>query len=320
MGLQDWVATVIGEEVTATMPEHMTMLGAERRPEVDGRGGIVRWYGLDMAQAFDAIRARGARVVGLNHPRGWLSDIQYDTRTGLPRLLDPTRLGFPADAQLFSFNMDMIELMNGAQAVFNNGKGMFDYWTSFLNLGHRITAVGSSDAHDYDLPGVSRTYFPSGTDAPADFELDDLVNALIEGRVLVSLGGFARVTADGTAGMGDTVTDIDGEVDLALHIEGMPDVDLVAIRVYVNCDEVLEVAATTPNAAVKYDGTVTIPVTQDAHVVVMGFGRNPMPAGFPWITAGAPRFVTNPIYVDVDGNGVFDPPGGKTCTYNQQLP
>ncbi len=320
MGLQDWVATVIGEEVTATMPEHMTMLGAERRLDIDGRGGIVRWYGLDMAQAFDAIRARGARIVGLNHPRGWLSEIQYDTQTGLPRLLDPTRLGFPADAQLFSFNMDMIELMNGAQAVFNNGKGMFDYWTSFLNLGHRITAVGSSDAHDYDLPGVPRTYFPSSTDAPTDFKLDDLVNALKDGRVLVGLGGFARVTADGTAGMGDTVTDIDGEVDLTLHLEGMPDVDLVAFRVYVNCDEVLEVAATTPNAAVKYDGTVTIPVTQDAHVVVMGFGRNPMPAGFPWITAGAPRFVTNPIYVDVDGNGVYDPPGGKTCTYNQQLP
>ncbi len=319
-GLQDWVATVIGEEVTATMPEHMTMLGAQRRLDIDGRGGIVRWYGLDMAQSFDAIRARGARVVGLNHPQGWITDILYDTRTGTLGLKDPTRLGFPIDAQLFSFNMDMIELMNGPQAVFNGGKGMFDYWTSFLNLGHRITAVGSSDAHDYELPGVSRTYFPSPTDSPSEFNLDDLVVALKGGRVLVSLGGFARVEADGTAGMGDTVTDVDGEIDLAVHIEGMPDVDMEAFRVYVNCDEVLEVPATSPNAAVKFDGTVKVPVTQDAHVVVMGFGRNPMPTGFPWISPNAPRFVTNPIYVDVDGNGVYDPPGGKTCTYNEALP
>ena len=29
-----------------------------------------------------------------------------------------------------------------------------------------------------------------------------------------------------------------------------------------------------------------------------------------------PRVTTNPIYVDVDGNGAFDAPGGKTCTYD----
>lgn len=321
-GLQDWVATVVGEEVTATMPEHMTMLGVEPRPEVDARGGIVRWYGLDMQQAFDALRDRGAQVVGLNHPRGWLRDIGYNLQTGVPALKDATRLGFPAGAQLFSFDMDMIELINGTSAVFNSGKGMFDYWTSFLNLGHRITAVGSSDAHDYDLPGVARTYFPSRTDQPAGFVQADLASALKEGRAVVSLGGFARVTINGEAGLGDTVTDTDGEVELAVHIEAMPGLDLAAFRVYVNCDQVLEVPATTPDGVVKFDGPVTVPVTADAHVIVMGFGREPFPGGFawPWIPANAPRFVTNPIYVDVDGNGAFDPPGGKTCTYSEQLP
>jgi hypothetical protein len=33
-----------------------------------------------------------------------------------------------------------------------------------------------------------------------------------------------------------------------------------------------------------------------------------------------PRFTTNPIFVDADGNGRFDPPGGKTCTYDPRPP
>ena len=28
-----------------------------------------------------------------------------------------------------------------------------------------------------------------------------------------------------------------------------------------------------------------------------------------------PRFTTNPVFVDVDGNGKFDPPGDKACAY-----
>jgi hypothetical protein len=28
-----------------------------------------------------------------------------------------------------------------------------------------------------------------------------------------------------------------------------------------------------------------------------------------------PRFTTNPVFVDVDGNGAFDAPGDKTCSY-----
>lgn len=322
-GLQDWVATVVGQEVTATMPEHTTMLGVEPRPEVSARGDVVAWYGLDMQQVFEAIRARGARLLGLNHPRGWLNNIRYNVLDGTVGLVNPGTLGFPPNAQLFSFDMDMIELMNGTGGnVFQTGNtGMFDYWMSFQNLGHRITAVGSSDAHDYELPGLSRTFFASPTDQPSAFQLDDLVDAIHNGQAIVSLGAFARVTVDG-AGLGETVTNTTGEVDLAVHIEAMAGIDVVAFRVYVNCDQVLEVNATAPGDVVKYDGTVKVPVTADAHVVVAGFGRNSFPGTFawPWFSAASPRFVTNPIYVDVDGNGAFDPPGGKTCTYSVAPP
>jgi len=316
-GLADWVATVVGQEVTATMPEHMTMLGAQPRYDIDARGGYVRWFGLDMQQLVDAIRDRGASIVGMNHPRSWLRTIGLDPKTGGIKVSDPTRLGFPAEAILFTPDIDMIELMNGTGPVFASGTGMWDYWTGLLNLGHRVTAVGSSDVHDWGYPGFSRTYFASSTDRPAEFSQQDLVDSLKAGRAVISLGAFARVTVDGEATPGDTVTDTDGEVDVALDVQGMPAIDVAAIRIYVNCDQVLEVAATTPTEAVKHQGTVQVPVTQDAHVIVMGFGNGSMPAGFPWVSSKSPRFVTNPIYVDVDGNGTWDAPGGKSCTYTQ---
>jgi hypothetical protein len=33
-----------------------------------------------------------------------------------------------------------------------------------------------------------------------------------------------------------------------------------------------------------------------------------------------PRFTTNAIYVDADSDGVWTPPGGKTCTYTIEAP
>ena len=39
-----------------------------------------------------------------------------------------------------------------------------------------------------------------------------------------------------------------------------------------------------------------------------------MPPGFVGVGRATPRFITNPIYVDVDGGG-YRPPGGKTCRY-----
>ncbi|MBM4396812.1 MAG: CehA/McbA family metallohydrolase [Deltaproteobacteria bacterium] len=321
-GLGAFVATVVGEEVTATLPEHCTMAAVEPRPDVDARGGIVRWYGLDLAQLFGAMRSRGAGLVGLNHPLGYMKDIGYDPLTGAATLDDPGRLGFPAGAALWSWDFDMFELMNGTRAIFrapgSQSLALFDAWMSFHNLGHRVTAVGASDAHDWDSPGTPRTYFASPTDDPAAFDEAAFVEAMRKGRAVASAGAFARVSVNGVAGPGDTVTDTDGQVDLSIVVSAMPAVDVARVVVFVNCDEALLVPASAAHVAVKLDTTVTVPLAGDAHVVVAGIGDDPMPAGLDPIKpgiAGAPRFVTNPIFVDADGNGAFDPPGGKPCAY-----
>jgi hypothetical protein len=284
---------------------------------------------MDIAQIYAAERERGSLINQLNHPRNgcnYMCLIDYNRLTGNPDMTDPTALGFDSTQKLWSWNFDLVEFQNGPAPIFLDpanpkSTGMFDDWQSFINLGHIKTAVGNSDAHDYDTPGTPRNYFVSLTDDPKKFKQDEMVKALKEGRVVVSNGAFARAKIDGTAGIGDTITDNDGEVDLYVRLDAPTDIDVAYFKVYVNCDQVISLPTSSPNGIIKYEGTVKVPVTKDANVVVMGFGKKAMPRGYSqYNPASVPRVITNPIYVDYDGNGKFDPPGGKACAYDLDAP
>ncbi len=327
--LEAWVATVVGQEVTASLPNHTNAYPLEVRYDVDARGGYVHWYGLDIAEIYAAERARGAQIVQLNHPRNgknYMSLVGYDPLTGEPALTDPTLLGLPEDAVLWDWDFDTIEYMNDPEYVFIDEsrpgeKGLFDDWMSFLNMGRRKTAVGVSDAHNYAIPGRPRNYYPTTAESTLDFDEAEMVAALKGGRSMVSAGAFARVRINDEAEMGDTVTDTDGEIRLWVHIEAIPEVDVQYFKVYVNCDQALAVPASDPDQVVKYDGTLTVPVTEDAHVVVLAFGEDDIPRGLGnYNPEATPRVTTNAIFVDVDGNGEYDAPGLKICEYDLEPP
>lgn len=348
-GLWQWVATVVGQEVTAPLPGHTNIYGGiEPRYDINARGGEVKWwepepfvgYSMDVAQIFEAERARGAQVIQINHPRstGMTYFVDYDPEKGEPTT-DPSKIGFPEDAEMWSWHFDAYELMNGMDNVFYNPgadepakTGTFDDWMSFLNFGHRVTAVGVSDVHDYGYPGYPRSYFVSPTDSPAAFDEEYLVKAVLEGRVIVSTGAFARVAIVDAGGailaeIGDTYTLLDGasSVDLRVHIEAIPEIDVTNFMVFVNCDLTSGPTTTTsPDSVVKYNGIITVPVPTDtdAHLVVLGFGEASLPRGFrgPGNPEGVPRFVTNAIYIDTDNTGVYDNlPGSKVC-YSPYVP
>ena len=112
------------------------------------------------------------------------------------------------------------------------------------------------------------------------------------------------------------MTDTDGEVELTLQIWALAEVDVTHFVVFANCDQVASVLATEPDAVLKYDGTVALPVDGDTHIVIAAFGSNSLPLGLPGYDATrTPRVLTNPIYVDGDGDGAFSAPGGRECSY-----
>lgn len=322
-GAEAFVATVMGQEVTAGIPNHTIAYPLQHDPNSlmpngKPRRQFVAWHGLDIAQIFAEEARRGAQVRTLAHPRSdYLNLIQWDRIAGAPGMTDPTRLGFDADAQLWSWDFEAMEYMNGPSAVFSSG--LFEDWMSFLNHGHRITATGASDVHGFELPGMPRNYFPASSDRPGAFRENELVSAVQNGRLLVSTGAFARIAVNDTSTMGDTLTDTDGRVDLSLQVQALPQIDVEHVRVYVNCDEVARYEATQAvGSVVKLDGhwELPLPANEDAHIVVQGFGRLPFPRELPQFDATeVPRFVTNPVYVDGDGDGVFTAPGGKQCRF-----
>jgi hypothetical protein len=318
-GLGAFVAVVPGSEVTAASPEHTQAWPIV--PDGTPRGGPVRWYGKSLAQIFAAERDRGADVVVLNHPRigcNFLCLIGWDRLTGEATLDDPAVVGLPTDQPLFDWGFDAVEVMNGPRDILFHAdrpdrSGFLDDWLAFLNLGHRVTGLGTSDAHDAAGLAWPRTYFAAPTDDPAAFDEVMLVDAVRSGRAVISAGAFARVTANG-AGIGELASGPD--VALAVRVEAIPAIDVDRVVVLANCDQVAALPASDPNGVVKLDTTLPLRFDHDTHLVVMAFGADPMPAGLPdYDPTGVPRVITNAVYVDADGDGRFTPPGGKACVY-----
>lgn len=315
---QDVVATVIGQEVTAAVPNHTIAYPLNYNPDAQPPRQFVAWHGKDIAGIFAEEAKNGAQIRTFAHPRSdYLNLIQWDRLAGAPGMTDPTVLGFPADATLWSWDFEAMEYMNGPEKVFSSG--LFEDWMSFINHGHRIAGTGASDVHDLELPGMPRNYYVSPTDKPREFQEADLISAVKKGQLVVSTGAFARVSINGVAQLGDTVTDTDGVFDLALQVQAIPQIDVDHVRVYVNCDEVARFPAENPaDSALKLDLTSSIPLAgnKDAHVVVLGFGKEKYHREFKQFDpTEVPRFTTNPIYIDADGDGIFSAPGGKHCQF-----
>ena len=141
-------------------------------------------------------------------------------------------------------------------------------------------------------------------------------HGLLQGRAGHRERGRVRRGDRRRRGLGGQVTDTDGEVELTLQIWALAEVDVTHFVVFANCDQVASVLATEPDAVLKYDGTVALPVDGDTHIVIAAFGSNSLPLGLPGYDATrTPRVLTNPIYVDGDGDGAFSAPGGRECSY-----
>lgn len=321
-GLGAWVNSVIGQEVTATLPEHTIAYPLDADFSQGPKGEPVVWQGLDIGEIYAAEKARGADVRTIAHPAGYMEIIEWNRMTGAPDLEDMTALGFKPSAKPWSWDFEAVELITGIKDIFDeSGSGLFDDWMSFLNHGHHITAVGASDVHGYEEPGTPRSYFRSSTDAAVEFVEDELVAAVTKGDVVVSTGAFARVEVNGTAGMGELITDQDGSIQLSVNIQAIPEIDVTHFKIFANCQELQTIDAANPvDSAIKFADTVNVSIPlEDAHIVLAAFGQKSLPRGLEQFEAGnIPRVITNPVYVDVDGNGQFDAPGGRACDYEIQ--
>lgn len=215
--------------------------------------------------------------------------------------------------------------------------GVVEDWLKLLASGRRVIGTANSDSHEpeKDEPGSPRTYLRVPSDDPAQVGPDDIVAAFTAGDVLMTNGPFVRVSI-GDKGMGQTVTG--GAQTLVVKVDQAPWVKADTINVLVNGTQVASRTFTGRTAEesfdvdVDVDGFIVVEVTSPsdsatlfptvfpAEVPPLNFtdviGSLGSSFGFSSVDGALkpattfvtrPYALTNPIYVDVDGDGDVEP-------------
>jgi len=309
LGLAGELAFVPGAEVTArTGSIHFNTFPVAVRPGEPTKGAIgVR--DETPAKLFALAREKNpGSLIHINHPRS--SGLGYFVTYGL----DPEKAAFAAAP--FDLDFEVLEVMNGAKFDEANRKSIED-WFHLVNRGYPIRIAASSDAHGVDggETGYSRTYVLMAEPVAGAVDQAALVAALRKGRAFVSNGPVVAVRANGKATFGDLVKTKKGRVDLDIAVTGAPWLDVSEVRLVVNGERRPPLAIKGADGrTVKFRGRVRLEMPRDGWVAVEVLGGRSL---YPLIQqrsgdgspeeAALPYALTNPIFVDADGDGRSDP-------------
>ncbi len=287
------LVTAVGVEITTRPWGHFNAFPLEpatpRPPHVD-----VTPVGI-----FDAVRAgTPGAVIQVNHPR--MRHIGYFDLGGL----DATT---GAAHESFSFEFDTIEVFNGfdlpnLHVVERNLRD----WYGLLSLGYRFVAVGNSDSHQRQRQwaGYPRTYVDVGDGVPVTPRA--VAASLKAGRAFVTNGPLLHVRV-GDATPGRTALAEGGKVRVTVAATGPSFVEVDRLEVVLDgsiIDTVRSTAGDLSPSGVTW--TFDVSVSHDAWIVVVVRGEKTLDAVLPGVGA-RPFAFSNPVWIDVDGDGAYTP-------------
>jgi hypothetical protein len=305
-GLRGGVIVVPGQEVTTDGPAfgHFNVFPV-------ARGRELRWIGRSPEQLFaEAKSVPGARpaippLIQVNHPRlqgiGYFDQMGLDTTTGRAR--NPSyREGY-----------DLIEVFNGDHlSELGKVEQVVSDWFGLLNRGHRTVATGNSDSHrlPYQDVGYPRNFVLWKPNATRNDEsrprVEEVIAAIRAGRVVVSSGPFVHFTVAGQP-VGSMVRSEGRAVLLHLAVEAPAWIDVSSVEVFEN-GKLMTSVKPSGRGVRRLDMTRQVAPRRDSWYVVMVRGRKPDPTQ--QRQGVLPFALTNPIWVDADGDGKFTPSAG----------
>jgi hypothetical protein len=266
----------------------------------------------------------GSPLVQLNHPRlGWQGAAYFNG--GSPCGVWSDRSQRPR----CPLDFEAMEVLNAYLVCGSKIEETLADWLALLRLGVVTTATGNSDSHGTvnHLPGFPRTYVRAPDDRPEAFVERDFMAALRGARAIATTGPFLTIRA-GEAGEGELVRPDAGTLRVSARMQAASWVRVDELRLRVNGEivktwPVPRVGAATPLLEIA-DEVVQVG-DRDAFVTVEARGREPLP---PFIVGEyaslvaeqcppspgerpgmVPFAVTNPIFVDADGDGRYTAPG-----------
>lgn len=216
LGLNNLILSCSGIELTGSpLPlNHHNVFPMVHKPFTQNGGGpYVADNPDEQVERLYLWDEKSRKVIQQNHPdMGWLlrdRDGNGEPDEGFARavaLLDCIEV-HPVESVLELFP-DAAEAKGEAAQAWNRGR--FLAWLQLLNQGRRLTGVVNTDAHyNYHGSGWLRNWIQVPKDEPAECALDDIIESVKVGKVVMSNGPMLELTVTdekrGKAGLGDEV-------------------------------------------------------------------------------------------------------------------
>ena len=259
LGAQEYIATVVGLEITASDLGHYNAFPLQADP-AHKRGGALDWAGGDdlgllPADLFAWIDNNpGEQVVQVNHADslGFIKSTLGDPLRAIS-LADPSTMRLPpsdpdpvtGDTGLWTDDFTAYEVSNGNDLP--QFWTLFRWWLTMIGRGFAPTGTSVTDTHrrwsDVGSTPRSIVVMPDGMDTPETFDEAAFVTAVNAGRVVGTNGPTLRVSIDNmngdSASYGETIDGSGGEVTAVINIQ-MPEwMRVDTIEAFSNLDTVI---------------------------------------------------------------------------------
>jgi hypothetical protein len=305
MGVGRYITSVTGDELTTGGWGHFGAFPLVQDRDRAGHGAVTV-HGHDAVGFFKNVRQMSPEaVIDVHHPR-------IDNEIGYFNLAHFDAQRDQAMKPGWSWDFDAVEVLNGYQdAERRSVDRVIADWFWLLDHGHTVTATGNSDTHhlNYNIGGYPRNYIRALEDRPSSVTPVALARAIKSHRSFFTTGPFVRLRVDG-AEMGETVTTRRGVVRVEVEVQAAPWVSVSSAALYVSGKEAKRWAVPPSAEAVRLRDAIDVSLQGDGWIVARVDGDKTLAP----VVGDNKRFdvrplaLTNPVFVDVDGNGMYDAP------------
>jgi hypothetical protein len=297
-----YITSAVGDELTTGAWGHFGAFPLPHDLERAGQGAVLV-HGRKPVDFFNDVRvnAPGA-IIDVHHPRidseiGYFDIAHFDAR------------GDRAERPGFSWDFDAVEVMNGYQdPVRRSVDRVVDDWFSLLNHEHLVTATGNSDTHHltFNIGGYPRNYVKVRDDRPPLVDGKQVASALKAHRAFFTTGPFVSLVVN-SGTIGDLVPARGGKVHAEVTVQAAPWVSVDRVTLYLNGQEAKRWTVPPGTAAQRFHEALDLQAAKDSYVVVRVDGDKPLApvVGDRKTFTAYPFALTNPVFLDVDGDGRY---------------
>lgn len=197
-------------------------------------------------------------------------------------------------------------------------------WFALLNQGHLLAGVGGSDSHALavELVGWPQTVVYGADTRPEPSDMPGIVQAIRAGRTSVTTGPYVElelVSGDRRAGLGGLITPGDEPLQAVITVRAAPWVPVHELRLVQDGRVVhrVDLGGRTSDHGPAFERVETVELELERDGWLLAEAGWPVALKDKLVggtySVVAPGYVpfafTSPIRVDVDGDGLWTPPG-----------